>query len=118
MRLKLSEQYPTQREEVCNKIINILQLDGDNSFLLSDLDASEEKQQAIIGMKYEIQHFFACSEISAFKPNYKCKRPYLNIARGILRKMNYYFEGKDVFVKKEDCDTYRTIRYFVFRKHR
>lgn len=115
MRQKLSEMYPKEREEVCNKIIQILQLDADNSFLLSELDANEEKQKAIVDMKYEVQHFFACSEMSVFKPNHPCKRPYLNIARGILRKMDYHFEGKDVFVKKENGESYRTIKYFIFK---
>ena len=44
-------------------------------------------------MKEEIQKCFACSEISSFKPNFDCKRPYLNIVRGILRKQGYIFNG-------------------------
>ena len=68
MRVKLSEQYPKEREEICNKLINILQLAPDNSFLLSEFDADEEKQQAILEMKPEIQQYFAVSALTAYIP--------------------------------------------------
>jgi len=44
MRIKLSEKYQTEREDICNKLINILILDDNNSFLLCDLDEDKEKQ--------------------------------------------------------------------------
>lgn len=115
MRLKLSEQYPREREEICNKIINILQLDADNSFLLSDLDASEEKQQAIIALKEEIQKYFAVSAIVAFTPGRECARPALCIAKSILRQHGYFFEGKQ-FTYKFDGGYLKTTKYFIFRR--
>lgn len=36
-------------------------------------------------MKEEIQKCFAISTISDFKPNFDCKRPYLNIVRSIMK---------------------------------
>ena len=45
MRIKLSEKYHTEREEVCKKIISIVGLDENNSFLLCDLDKDIEKQK-------------------------------------------------------------------------
>ena len=86
MRVKLSEKYNKEREELCIKLIEILDLGDDNSFLLYDLDNDIEKQNKIIELKDEIQKYFAVSCISAFKPNFECKRPYLNIVRSILRK--------------------------------
>jgi hypothetical protein len=88
MRIKLSDKYQTEREHICNRIIDILGLKDDKTFLLYDLDNDIEKQNKIIEMKEEIQQYFACSTISSFKPNFECKRPYLNIIRGILRKQN------------------------------
>ena len=44
MRIKLSEKYHHEREEVCKKIISIIDLDENNSFLLCDLDKDIEKQ--------------------------------------------------------------------------
>jgi len=115
MRVKLSEQYPKEREEICNKIINILQLAPDNSFLLSELDADEDKQQAILEMKQEIQKYFAVSALTAYIPNKECARPALCIAKGILRKQNYFFEGKS-FNSKYDSGYEKTTKYFIFKK--
>jgi hypothetical protein len=114
MRIKLSEKYQIEREEICKKIINILCLNEDNTFLLYDLDNDYEKQNKILEMKEEIQKFFACSTISSFKPNFDCKRPYLNIIRSILRKQKYTFIGNDYWTKNNKI---RTIKYFIFRNN-
>jgi hypothetical protein len=79
MRVKLCDKYKIEREDICKKIIDILKLDANNSFLLSELDTNIEKQTAILCMKEEIQKCFAVSSISTFKPDRDCKRPYLNI---------------------------------------
>lgn len=79
MRVKLCNKYKVKREDICKKLIDILKLDANNSFILCELDADIEKQTSILNMKEEIQKYFACSEISSFKPNFECKRPYLNI---------------------------------------
>lgn len=117
MRIKLCDKYKTEREEICTKLIDILKLDDNQSFLLSDLDADIEKQTAILNMKEEIQKCFACSEISSFKPNFECKRPYLNIVRGILRKQGYTFDCYTTFNKIE-TGNYKTLtKYKVFRNN-
>jgi hypothetical protein len=114
MRVKLCDKYKIEREDICNKIIDILKLDTNNSFLLCDLDAETEKQMAIMNMKEEIRKCFACSEISSFKPNFECKRPYLNIIRGILRKQGYTFISTDIDIKINDA-VKRTTKYIIFR---
>jgi hypothetical protein len=116
MRIKLSEKYPTEREEICNKIISILNLKEDNTFLLCELDEDLEKQNKILELKEEIQQYFACSTISSFKPNFDCKRPYLNIIRSILRKQNYIFIGNDYTIKINSIPK-KTIKYLIFRNN-
>jgi hypothetical protein len=113
MRIKLSEKYQTEREEICNKLINILNLDEDKSFLLCDLDIDTEKQNKILEMKEEIQKHFACCTISSFKPNFECKRPYLNIVRSILKKQNYTFIGNDCTIKINNIPK-KTIKYIYY----
>jgi hypothetical protein len=115
MRQKLSDKYQAEREAVCNKIIGILELDENNSILLCDLEKDLVKQQKILDMKAEIQQYFACSTISSFKPNFECKRPYLNIIRGILRKQNYTFVGNDIEIKQANNLYKRTMMYKIFR---
>ena len=117
MREKLCDKYKQEREEICKKLIDILQLDTNNSFLLSELDEDTEKQSAILNMKEEIQKYFACSEISSFKPNFECKRPYLNIVRGILRKQNYLFNGISNVIKMENGESKTTKKYHIFRNN-
>jgi hypothetical protein len=114
MRIKLSEKFQNEREDICNKIINILKLKEDNTFLLCDLDTDIEKQNKILEMKEDIQKYFACSTISSFKPNFECKRPYLNIIRGILRKQNYTFIGNDYTIKLNNIPK-KTIRYLILK---
>jgi len=84
-RIKLSEQYHNEREELCKKLINIV----GTEFLLSELDENVEKQTAILSLKEEIQKCFAVSSISTFKPSLTetVKRDYLNIVRGVLKQL-------------------------------
>lgn len=117
MRTKLSEKYNDEREQICNKLIDILQLDNNNSFLLCDLDSDIEKQQKIMEMKDEINCYFACSTISSFKPNFNCKRPYLNIVRSILRKQGYIFERSEIEKSKNDGTFFRSTKYKIFRNN-
>jgi len=116
MRIKLSDKYQNEREEICNKIITILELKEDNTFLLYELDDDIEKQNKILELKEEIQKYFACSTISSFKPNFECKRPYLNIIRSILRKQNYNFIGNDYTIKINNIPK-KTIKYVIFRNN-
>lgn len=115
MRLTKESIYKEQRIDICNRIISILDLDEQNSFLLFDFERDHEKQQRILDMKDEIQQCFSVSSISAFKPNLESttKRPALNIARSILRKEGYKFDYIDYAEKTPDGLTKRTLKYFV-----
>jgi hypothetical protein len=117
MRIKLSEKYQEEREIICNKIINILELDCDNSFLLCNLDNDIEKQTKILEMKEEIKKYFSVSCISSFRPNFECKRPYLNIIRSILRKQNYTFERSEIEQTTNDSTFFRSTKYKIFRNN-
>ena len=117
MRIKLSEKYQTEREDICARLISILQLDANNSFLLCDLDDNIEKQQKILEMKEEIQKYFACSTISSYKPGFECKRPYLNIVRSILRKQDYIFERCEIEKSNNDGSFFRSTKYKIFRNN-
>jgi hypothetical protein len=112
-RIKLSEQYHNEREELCKKLIDIV----GTEFLLSELDENLEKQTSILALKDDIQKCFACYEISAFKSNFDCKRPYLNMVRGILRKQGYIFIGSDIVLKMENGESKSTKKYNIFRNN-
>lgn len=115
MRIKLSDKYVTQREEICNKILDILNLNENEYFLLCDLDKDSYKQQQILALKDDIKAYFACSTISTFKPNFECKRPYLNIIRSILRQQGYTVESENYWNKIGDGTFQRTMKFRIFR---
>lgn len=119
MRVTKQSKYQKEREDICLKLIYILELDTDGCFLLNELDSNIEKQNKILDMKDEIQKYFAVSSITAFKPNVssETKRPYLNIARAILRQEGYLFEGKSYWEKVDDNTIIRSIKYMIFRKN-
>jgi len=118
MRVKLCQKYQSEREAMCFKILDILglkeEVEGKRSFLLSELDSDVEKQEALLGLREEIQKYFACSTISSFKPNFPCKRPYLNLVRGILKQQGYTIESDDLVVKFDDGMFKRTMKYSIF----
>ena len=115
MRVKLSAKHPEQRDAICKQIISILDLNEASEFLLCDLDADVGKQQKILDLKEEIKQYFACSTISSFKPNFECKRPYLNIIRSILRQQSYIIVGNDIEMKLEAGIYKRTMKYTISR---
>jgi len=116
MRIKLSEQYAEERELICKKLIDILELDSNNSILLCELDADTAKQQAILDMKEEIQKCFAVSKVTSYRKDVECKRPYLNLVRAILRAQGYTFISTICEVRINDFFK-KTQRYFVFRNN-
>ena len=89
MREKLETKYHTEREDICNRLISILELDENNSILLNELENDIEKQTKILDMKDEIKKYFAVSCLTPYKPNATCKRPYINILRGLVIKPLY-----------------------------
>ncbi len=111
---KLSEKFKDEREAICDKIINILELTN-GEFILYNLEEDKDKQQKLLDLKPEIQKFFECSTISTFKPNFECKRPYLNLVRGILRKQGYKVEASDYLLKLENGFLKRSTKYKIFR---
>jgi len=114
MRTK-KELYPAEREAITQKLIDILSLQSDNSFILYELDADIEKQAAICALKPEIARVFSASQKNAFKPNTTMKREYLCIARAILKEQGYTFVSSDYFYKLPSGDKKRTVKYFVVR---
>ncbi len=115
MREKLETKYHTEREDICDRLISILELDENHSILLNALENDTDKQTKILDMKDEIQKYFAVSCLTPFKPNATCKRPYINILRGILRKQGYTFEGSTIITSLNDGKYTSTTKYRMFR---
>jgi hypothetical protein len=115
MREKLETKYHTERENICNRLISILELDENHSIRLNDLENDTDKQTKIMDMKGEIKRYFAVSCLSPYKPNATCMRPYINILRGILRKQGYTFESSPTLIGFENGKSISTSKYRIFR---
>jgi len=114
MRLK-SELYKTEQLQLCDKIIEILQLDGDNSFLLKDLDNNIDKQKQILDLIPEIRKYFSFSSIIGVSEPQKTKRPYMSIIRQIC-KIKYNVVPKNYMLRRENEKEVKTMKYFFFLK--
>ena len=111
---KFSEKYSDERKAITEKIINILELEANNfEFTLYELENNKEKQEKLLDLKIEIQKFFEVSTISTFKPEYKCKRPYLNLARSILRKQGYKVTSQEIKISNGSGFYRKTQKYTI-----
>ncbi len=113
--VKLSIKYKDEREAICNKIIEIV----GTEFLLCDLDADIEKQQAILALKDEIAKYFAISSICSFKPSLqnKVKRSYFNIVRGILKQQGYLVTYVEQSISAGNGYFRKVMKYSIFREN-
>ena len=103
--------------DILNKLLKTIGIDGfkeEYSFRKKDFEKWETIPK-ILELKDTIRQYFTVSNISSFKPNFECKRPYLNVIRSILRQQNYNVENFDCWIKYENGLMKRTIRYKIFR---
>lgn len=114
MRKQLQTKYHAEREDICNTLITILELDEKHSILFSDLENDVEKQTKILDMKNEIQKYFARNCFSPYNPS-GCKRPYVNILRAVLRQQGYTFTASPILIGFEDGKSVSTLKYTITR---
>jgi hypothetical protein len=113
MRLK-SELYKTEQLQLCDKIIEILQLDDSRSTTLYELDTNKDKQKKILDLIPDIRKYFSFTLIIGASEPEKVKRPYLSIIKGIT-KLKYEMVHGD-YVLKKDNERIRTKRYVFLVK--
>jgi len=109
MKLK-SLLYKQEQDELINKIIDILELDNENSIILYNLDNDQNKKNKILELIPEIRKYYSFSTIiGAFEPT-KAKRPYLSIIKQIT-KSKYKINSYDYRIKQDDKEDIRTKKY-------
>ena len=109
MKLK-SILYKKEQKELIDKIINILELDDDNSIILYNLDNDQEKQNKILALIPEIRKYYSFSTIIGASDPTKAKRPYLSIIRQ-LTKSKYNMKSYDYRIKQNNKEDIRTKKY-------
>lgn len=106
--------YEKQQNELCDKVIEILELDENNSFVLYDLDNDQEKIDKIMALIPDFRKYFSFKNIVGIEDPEKLKRPYMSIIRGIT-KLKYNFSYKD-HQRTIDGKKHRTQRYIFTKK--
>ena len=104
-----SELYHKQQSELCDEIINILDLDKDNSIILYYLDNDIEKQEKIMDLIGRIRTFFTYRLIRGLVYPENCKRPWLTIIKH-MTKIKYKLEKKVCYLKV-DNERFRSVKY-------
>jgi hypothetical protein len=109
--IKLSEKYKKEREEICNKIIELV----GTEFLLANLDDNQELQQKIRDLKPDIQKYYAVSSLAVFRSNFPVvKRDYLNLIRFVIRQHGYKFINQEHIINGENGFIKRTVKYNIY----
>lgn len=107
---KKTDLYPSQQDELINKIITILDLDVDNSFTLYELDNDDIKKNRIMALIPDLRLYFTFGHIKGlFEPD-KTVRPYLSIIKGVTKKL-YTIERSDCWFAGRG-----TVRYVLIQK--
>jgi hypothetical protein len=114
MRIKKAEKYKNECEEITNKIIEIINLDSEKSFILYEFDRDTEKQEKIKELSSEIRKYFASSYWNGINEK-NTTRPYLTIVRNLLKAQGYLFINKS-FIYNTDGNKVKTTRYYVIKK--
>ena len=114
MRLK-SELYKNEQFEIMNKILNILELDENNSITLYHLDNDILKQEKILNLLPNIKKYFKCNCVKSLLAPEKVKRVYLSLIRYIT-KLQYNMISTQFLIYKDNI-IIRTIKYFFIKKN-
>ena len=112
MRLK-EELYKKEQEEILDKIIDILELDEENSITLHELDNDTEKQQKILNLIPDIRKYFSYACMKGVRNPEQCKRHYLSIIKHITKK-EYNIYNSDCRIN--DDNQIRTTKYVFIKK--
>jgi len=114
MRLK-SELYEKEQAYIMNKIINILELDNENSITLYELDNNKKKQEQIMKLIPNIRKYFSFNNVIGLTNPTKCKRPYFSIIK-FITKNNYNLYNSDSRINTND-KIIRTTKYIFVKKN-
>ena len=85
MRLK-NELYDDEQSKIKKELIDILELNNKNGFILYQIDHDEELKSKIMRLLPKIRTFYSMSKITAISTPERIKRPYISIIRHILKK--------------------------------
>ena len=113
MRLK-NELYDDEQSKIKKELIDILELNNKNGFILYHIDNDDELKSKIMRLLPKIRTFFSMSKITDISTPEKIKRPYISIIRHML-KNDYDILSTEHTLRINDKPI-RTKRYVFIKK--
>ena len=113
MRLK-NELYDDEQSKIKKELIDILELNNKNGFILYQIDHDEELKSKIMGLLPKIRTFYSMSKITAISTPERIKRPYISIIRHILKRDYDILSAEHTL--RIDEKTIRTKRYVFIKR--
>ena len=112
---KKTDLYPKEQSDLIQQIIDILDLDSDNSITLYDLDNDQAKTDKIVALIPEIRKYFSTSKIPNISEPDKAKRPWLSVIK-MITKSEYTIYSCGYHQKTGGEKTIHTQRYIFMKK--
>ena len=105
--------YKDEQEKLADKIIEILELDEDNSITLYELDNDTDKQEKIMKLAPEVRTFFTYTCIMGVKQD--LKRSWLSVMKHVT-KVKYKLISSEVrFQVGDKKEKVKTVRYYFVK---
>lgn len=100
MRLK-TVLYKEEQAEIVLKLISLLNLEENQTFILYELDKNIELQTNILGLVPEIRKYYNCNNIKAVTDPSRIKRAWLSIIKTLLKPV-YTIAAEDHHFTKDE----------------
>jgi hypothetical protein len=112
-------KYTTERQELLQKMFNILGITDDNKmFSLKKLDEDEDKQTQILALVDDIKKYFICARWTFFsQKNKELKRSYLSLIKAVFRDMEVKMYSTFIHKKIDDVIKCETIYILELNKN-
>ncbi len=116
-RLTKKQQFVKEREDLINKLNNILGIsDKNNTFYLYDVENSQEIKDKIKEIVEDVKKYFKCGTWYYFTAGNSGEEVTdISLIRAIYRDNDYTLTKKDVNIKKLE-NKIRTTQYYIFKK--
>jgi hypothetical protein len=110
---KKDVKYSVQQMHILNTLLNILNFNGDYTFLLVDLDERQELQSNILDMIPDIRRYYPSSGCVGVHSDRRCKRPYLSIIRFLLKYHRRELYSSDFSISLGNEEYKKTKKYKI-----
>jgi len=112
---KQVDKYTKERQEVLNKMFQILGInENSNTFLLHELDSNIDKQNKILELEPEIKKYFICGSWNCFKDS-SIKRRYLSFIKNTMKNMGLKIMITTNVIKNDDSTSKRRKVYHIVK---